>query len=112
MQQLNVSLSIPIPEDTVLIKKVELEKLKDEQLAGVWWNMKDLEKRLNRKREWIKENILYPTRFKKVLDVKNGGFVYYPERQGQNWTFHAAKMSKFLDQYFEEIFTRPYSQIG
>ncbi|SDN69079.1 protein of unknown function [Tenuibacillus multivorans] len=79
MQQLNVNLNIPIPSDRVLISKVELEELRKNELAGVYWNMKDLEQRINRKHEWIKENILYPERFRKILDVENGGFVYYPK---------------------------------
>lgn len=99
MQQLNVSLSIPIPSDKVLIEKVELERLKDESLEGVYWTMKDLEKRINRKQLWIKDNILYPPKFKKQLEE----FVYYPESQGQTWLFHARKMAKFLDRNFSEI---------
>lgn len=48
MQQLNISLTIPIPEDSILINKVELEVLKQQSLAGVYWSMKDLEKKTNR----------------------------------------------------------------
>lgn len=33
-QQLNVKLTIQIPEDQVLISKVELEELKKSQLSG------------------------------------------------------------------------------
>lgn len=66
--------------------------------------MKDLEKRIGKKSEWIKENILYPTRFKKILDVENGGFVYYPKTQGQSWVFQASKMTEFLDKNFHRIF--------
>src|SRR5699024_12538773 len=61
MQKLNVALNIPIPEDLVLISKVEFEDLQKESLQGVWWSMKDLEKRLNKKHGWIKDNILYQT---------------------------------------------------
>lgn len=104
MQQLNVQLSITIPSDSVLISKIELEELKREQLSGVYWSTKDLEKRVNRKSEWIKENILYPSRFRKILDVENGGFVFYPKSKGQNWSFQAIKMSQFLDKYFNQIF--------
>ena len=56
--------------------------------------MKDLEKRVNRKSEWIKENI-YPSKFKKILDVESGGFVFYPETKGQTWSFQASKMTVF-----------------
>lgn len=106
MQELSVNLSIPIPDDSVLIKKVELKELKKQSLSGVYWNMKDLEQRTGRKHEWIKSNILYPTKFKKILDVSNGGFVYYPERSGQSWSFQAARMAEFLDSNFNRIFGR------
>lgn len=104
VQALSVNLNIPIPSDSVIISKIELQELKKLQLAGVYWSMKDLEKRVNRKSEWIKENILYPTRFKKVLDAENGGFVFYPKSKGQTWSFQASKMAKFLDENFDRIF--------
>ncbi|WP_200416314.1 DUF771 domain-containing protein [Virgibacillus salexigens] len=106
IQQLDVSLSIPIPEDSVLISKIELQELKNEKLSGVYWNMKELEKRINRKSEWIKENILYPSKFRKILDSENGGFVFYPKSKGQTWSFQANKMAEFLDKHFNQIFTR------
>lgn len=104
MQQLSVSLKIPIPADQVLISKIELEELQQEKLSGVYWTMKDLEKRINKKQAWIKENILYKPRFKEKLDIKNGGFVFYPEAQGQTWSFQANKMAQFLDENFNRIF--------
>lgn len=104
MQQLNVNLSIPIPTDSVLISKVELQELKQQELSGIYWNMKDLEQRIGRKQEWIKENVLYPQRFRKILDSDNGGFVYYPKSKGQTWSFQANKMATFLDKRFSEIF--------
>lgn len=104
MQQLTVNLSIPIPDDSVLISKVELEELKQEQLSGVYWNMKDLQKRINKSDRWIKDNILYQPRFKRVLDSENGGFVYYPKNQGQTWSFQANQMAQFLDKNFNKIF--------
>ncbi len=76
-QKLEVNLTIPIPDDSVLIKKVDLERLQEEELSGVWWSMKDLEKRINRKQLWIKENILFPSKFRKILDIENGGFVFF-----------------------------------
>ena len=104
-QQLSVNLTIPIPSDTVLISKVELKELKQQQLYGVYWSMKDLETRINRKHEWIKENILYPSQFRKILDTEHGGFVFYPKTKGQTWSFHALKMADFLDKNFHRIFS-------
>lgn len=103
-QYINVELSIEIPEDMVLVKKIELEELIEQQLVGVYWSMKDLEKRINKKQEWIKENILYPTKFRNILDVNKGGFVYYPKSKGQTWAFQATKMAKFLDDNFHKIY--------
>lgn len=103
-QQLNISLSIPIPAESILISRVELEELKKQELAGVYWSMKDLELRTNKKSEWIKENILYPARFRKILDIDNEGFVFYPKSKGQTWSFQAVKMSDFLDKHFNQIF--------
>ncbi|MGN8233104.1 DUF771 domain-containing protein [Priestia flexa] len=105
IQHLEVSLTIPIPNDSVLIKKVELDQLKANELQGVYWNMKDLEERTKRKSEWIKENILFPSRFRKVLDAQHGGFVYYPQSKGQTWVFQASKMSDFLERNFQKIFS-------
>lgn len=108
-QTLNVKMSIPIPEDSILIKKVEFEELKRESLSGTYWTMKDLSGRINKSDKWIKENILYPSRFKRLLDSKNGGCVYYPESQGQSWSFQAVGMSDFLDRYFTKIFNQEVS---
>lgn len=104
MQQLSVEITIPIPADCVLVKKVDWEDLKKVELEGVYWSMQDLERRINKKCDWIKEHILYPPRFKRILDIEQGGFVYYPKIRGQNWSFQASKMAAFLDKRFIDIF--------
>lgn len=106
LQQLQVNLTVNVPDHLVLVEKVEYEQLQQEKLSGQYWTMKDLEKRVGKEWRWIKDNILYPTRFKKILDVNNGGFVYYPEGRGKNWSFHASKMAKFLDDNFNLIFRK------
>src|SRR5690625_3474161 len=104
MQQLEVNLSIPVPSDQVLISKVELQELKQQSLYGQLWNMKELEQLINRKQEWIKENILFPARVSKILDSDNGGCTYYPKSKGQTWSFQANKVAEFLDKNFSKIF--------
>lgn len=104
MQQLKAEITIPIPPDKVLISKIELEELREQSLTGVYWSMKDLQKRINKSDRWIKDNVLYPSRFRKILDLENGGFVFYPKNQGQTWSFQAVKMAKFLDDNFHLIF--------
>lgn len=104
MQQLSVNLTIPLPEDTVLISKIEYEELNDSKLNGVYWSMSDLEKKVGKKSEWIKDKILFPPYLRKILDIASGGFVYYPRVKGETWTFHAKKMASFLDDNFNQIF--------
>lgn len=70
VQQLSVNLTIPIPQDSVLIRKVELEELRKLELSGVYWNMKELEHRTGKKHEWLKENILFRQQFRKDVTVK------------------------------------------
>lgn len=41
----------------------------------------------------------------KILDVDQGGFVFYPRSRGQSWSFHARKMADFLDKNFQLIFS-------
>ncbi|PGS80542.1 hypothetical protein COC69_08975 [Bacillus cereus] len=103
-QQLNVNVLIPIPDDQVVISKVEFQELKKQELTGVYWSMKDLEARVKKKNDWINKNILLPTRFRKILDYETGGFVFYPQGKGQTWSFQAKKMAEFLDKNFSDIF--------
>ena len=101
MQQLNLNVTVQIPEGYVIIEKCELEELQKNQHG--YWVMEDLQNYVNRKQDWIKEKILYVPKFKKVLDASLGGFVSYPTKKGQPWSFHAKKMMKFLDENFSEI---------
>jgi phage pi2 protein 07 len=106
MQNLDVQLSITIPSNLVLIERVEYQRLQEQELNGQWWSMKDLEARTAKKVDWIKENILYVPRFKKLLDVQSGGFVYYPQTRGENWAFQAPQMANFLDKHFSNIYNK------
>jgi phage pi2 protein 07 len=82
-----------------------IKLLKDQQeFKKVWWNMKDLEEATGYKEDWLKENILLQPSFKNILDLDNGGFVYYPEKRGQKWLFIASRMQEFLEKQFVKIF--------
>jgi phage pi2 protein 07 len=72
----------------------------------IWWSMHDLKKRTGYSEDWLKENILLHPRYKQMLDIENGGFVYYPERKGERWCFIASKMEEFLQKHFREIFSK------
>ncbi|OIK13586.1 hypothetical protein BIV60_13755 [Bacillus sp. MUM 116] len=68
--------------------------------------MKDLEAATGYSDDWLKDNILLRPAYKKILDLENGGFVYYPERRGEKWMFVASRMEEFLERYFKQIFRR------
>jgi phage pi2 protein 07 len=46
LQKLKADIIITIPEDLVMIKRVEYEGLKQNELPGVYWSVKDLENRI------------------------------------------------------------------
>lgn len=68
--------------------------------------MKDLEQATGYSDDWLKENILLRPSYKKILDLENGGFVYYPEKRGEKWLFVASRMQDFLEKYFMRIFAK------
>ncbi|MFS8651430.1 MAG: DUF771 domain-containing protein [Caldibacillus sp.] len=75
-------------------------------LNKIWWTMKDLEQVTGYCDDWLKQNILLQPRYKQILDIDNGGFVYYPEKRGEKWLFVASRMQEFLEKYFAEIFRK------
>lgn len=72
----------------------------------VWWSMQDLKERTGYSEDWLKENILLHPRYKTMLDIENGGFVYYPEKKGERWCFIASRMEEFLEKHFRDIFMK------
>lgn len=72
----------------------------------IWWTMKDLENATGYSDDWLKDKILLRPHYKKILDLENGGFVYYPEKRGEKWLFIASRMEEFLEKHFVQIFGR------
>lgn len=94
-----LNLEVKIPEDYVLITKVEYDGLKQNELKGKFIKLSDIAKHINRSERWIKDNILFQQRFKKELE----NFVHYPTSQGEQWYFNAAPMYQWLDKNFKAI---------
>ena len=99
MQTLEVK--VAIPDDMVIIKKIEYQKLLDSVSSQLVWSMKDLEKALGRSDDWIKEKILYP--YREELDVQLGGFVRYPSAKGQPWKIGAKQMRNWIEENLEKV---------
>jgi len=109
IKELEIDLKVTIPDDYVLLERVEYLRLKENEKEldkAHWWTMADLEKRLGKSRDWIRDNILLEPAFRNILDSESGGFVVYPRTRGENWVFQASKMSEFLEDNFNEIFNK------
>ena len=99
MQQLSVELTIPIPADSILIKKTEYEELQKDNLKGKKFTLKQLSERTGMSKTQLEELFEKP-KVKAVADVRRGGFVSYPECQGSPWAFLASATIDFIDKNF------------
>jgi phage pi2 protein 07 len=102
-QSLEVTLTIPIPADMVLIKKVEYAELKEKTEEGKWWRIENVLEHTTMKRDWVDKNILKKPKWRKILDSENGGCCIYPNTT-EPYVFIADDMKKFLKKYFQDIF--------
>nr|WP_216682519.1 DUF771 domain-containing protein [Enterococcus innesii] len=100
MQQLEAEIlvKIPVPEEMVLVNKIRLKELEENEFAGKIFTMKDFAERSNRSSKWLKDNILNNPQLVKKLNIENGGFVYYPHSQSDRWLFNAKGLIKFIDE--------------
>lgn len=98
MQQLQTNVTIKIPEEYILMDKVELDELKQqanpEWVSGLKWlseqtSIKDPQQ--------LKDKILYP--FKEELLE----FVDYPESVGEVWRFNTFHMKYWLRNNFGRV---------
>lgn len=96
---------IPIPEDYVIIARVEYEELKKADEIGRWMSLKEVLERINRGYEWFTINVLKNPKYRRILDVDKNkdGFVYYPGDGRDTYLFHRKKMLEFLDENFADI---------
>lgn len=98
-----IKAEITIPSDLILISKVEYEELQENADIGRWWTLKDVLSRINRERDWFKQNVLFNPKYKKRIDVKNGGFVKYPIGGRDTYLFLPSRTKEFLEENFAEL---------
>src|SRR5690625_4822415 len=109
IKELEIDLKVTITDDYVLLERVEYLRLKEnekEREKAKWLRMADLEKRVVKSHDWIRDNILLEPAFRNILDSESVGFVVYPRTRGEKWVFQAIKMSEFLEDNFKEIFNK------
>ena len=103
-QILEVKATIPIliPEDMILIDKIEYQELKQQDFDG-WVGMDVFTEKSNRSVPTISKVLRKPD-LRKRISVENGGWVYYPNGKGDNWSFHYKEMMEFINNEFYQKF--------
>lgn len=102
-----LTVSVPIPDTHVLVSKDEYDELLSYSLDPVW-DLKELKRKLKMSSdETIKDRLLFNPKFEKLL--KKQGIAHYPDESLNRWRFNARKMSAFIDEHFEEIHGKGWS---
>lgn len=100
-QQVRLNAIIEIPENYVLIEKVEFEEIKQqaepEWVSGLKWLA--TQSGITSPQQ-LKEKILYP--FRDELE----DFVSYPNNTGEVWRFNSYYMKKWLRENFTKVMYR------
>lgn len=96
-----IDITVSIPSDYVLVKKIEWDEAVNQKLVGRQWSMQDLENHTNRSNKWLKEHVLYP--YRDELDIAQGGFVRYPVVTGKPLRFSALDMAVWLQENKERV---------
>ncbi len=100
MQKITSTVELTIPPEYVLVKKSELESLKERSDYDCWWTSKDLKERYGHDLQWFREHVLYVPRFKQQLM----SCVKYPKTSGKNgWQFEPHEFSRFMQNNFGQI---------
>ncbi|MEY8498954.1 DUF771 domain-containing protein [Enterococcus avium] len=96
---------IPVPDDYVIISKVEYEELRKADDIGRWMTLSEVLERVNRKYEWFVTNVLKNPRYRQTIDIEKNkdGFVYYPGDGRDTYLFLQSKTLSFLEENFSSI---------
>lgn len=94
---------IPIPDDYVIITKIEYEELRKEDSIGDTLTLGEVADRLNRSKKWVVDEVLRNPKFKRHLDIRSGGFVHYEQGGGDKYIFLKSKTLEFLENNFADI---------
>ncbi|MBF0777886.1 DUF771 domain-containing protein [Streptococcus cuniculi] len=99
------NVSIPVPENLVVVDKDEYLDLLRKTDEGQWWLIDDVVELLSISRSTLINDILLNPRFKSEIDVEqnNAGFVLYPRGKGSPYRFLASRTRKYFEENFASI---------
>lgn len=93
-----VKIPIIVPDDMVLIQRLEYEQLKLTK-SDIWWTLEEVVSRLKISKATFTNKILLNPALKTELEV----FTKYPNKKGEKYYFHAEKMAQYLKDNFSDI---------
>lgn len=96
---------IPVPDDCVIITKIEYEELKKANTVGQWMTLQEVLDRTTRKYDWFSQKILKNPRYRNMIDIEKNpdGFAYYPGEGNDKYIFLRSKTLNFLEENFSSI---------
>ncbi|MGZ9788878.1 DUF771 domain-containing protein [Staphylococcus hominis] len=93
-----INVTVPIPEDYVIISKVEYQELIDNQPMNM--TLTEVAQYYNQTKKWIVDNILDEDYFRRKIKP----FSQLVDANGNGrYLFNRKKMKQFLNDYDEEI---------
>lgn len=99
------NVSIPVPDNLVVVDKEEYLRLLARSEEGKWWVVDDVLELLSISRSTLINDILLNPRFKNEMDIEQNknGFVLYPSGKGSPYRFLASKTRKYFEENFASI---------
>ncbi|EJF02148.1 DUF771 domain-containing protein [Liquorilactobacillus mali] len=104
MQQLQATVTIPVPEGKTLIDNVDLKEIKDEIVHGKTWSLMEFKRNccFNRHKTWVLDNILYA--FRDEIEYKDGkGWCIFSKGRGSSYQIRAEKACDWMEENFDRI---------
>lgn len=99
------NIEVPIPDDLILISKVEYVELLNQNDRGQWWTIDKVVDLLGMSKSKLVNTILLNPKWKQEIDIglNPEGFVVYPETKGQPYRFLATKTREYFQTHFASI---------
>lgn len=99
------NISIPVPDNLVVVEKEAYLDLLAKIEEGKWWLIDDVLKLLNISRTTLINDVLLNPKVKEEIDIEENkdGFVLYPKGKGSPYRFLASRTRKYFEENFAAI---------
>lgn len=102
-EKFNTTSQVVLPEGYVMILKADLQALEEKVGRGEWKDKKWFKGKVGIQRDdKLDEMIFRP--FRDELDAEKGGFIHYPQSNGDPWMFLKTETENWLEENFDRVF--------